>query len=85
MASHPTDTPSGPLHFVDQGPKVTTRTGMLVFSITSGGEEHQFIMTSHAAQLMMETARRAILALTDEQRNVTPFPARPATRRNGKA
>ncbi len=85
MASYPPTGSAGPLHFVDEGPQVTTRTGMLVFSITSGGEEHQFIMTSHAAQMMMERARRAILTLSDEQRNVTPFPAKPATQRNGRA
>ena len=85
MASHNPIIPSGPLHFVDERPQVTTRTGMLVFSIMSGGEQHQFIMTSHAAQAMMEATRRRIADLVDEQRNVTLFPSEPAKRRNGKA
>lgn len=79
MASRAPITVSAPLHFVDEAPEVSTRTGLLVVTIVSGGETHAFAMTSYAAQRMIRMANCEIAVLVEEQRNVVPF--KPATAR----
>lgn len=73
MASRSLTSFTAPLHFVDEAPEVSTRTGLVVFTIVSGGETHAFAMTSHAAHRMIRMAHCEIAVLLEEQRNVVPF------------